>query len=279
VTADLLARQAQSAAADVRQRTTAAARLTWLSLPDYSDEGLAIWLSQVVPLVSASQQVIATLTDIYIAGVLSEMSGQHVSPIGIPAETASGPGVRNGLPMEDEYARPFKEIWFQLSQDKDFAQAVGIGEQRAMSMIATDLQLARTHSARYALTRSGPALGIVGYRRIITSAKACQLCQIASTQRYHIAELMPIHNNCSCGVAPINAEKDPGQRIDKAFIHPDAEASDASGKFAPYYAHPGSVIFPGLEVRQHGEIGPVLTVKGQAFRGPDDIPPAAETGA
>jgi hypothetical protein len=27
----------------------------------------------------------------------------------------------------------------------------------------------------------------------------------------------------------------------------------------------------GVEVRQHGELGPVLTVPGQHFTGPDDI--------
>lgn len=274
-----LAVRANAAVAAVRQRTTEAARLAWSGLPDYSDEGLAIWLSQIVPLVTASQEVIASLTDLYIAGALSEMTGQRIDPLGIPAGTASGASVRNGTPPEIEYERPFKEIWYQLSQDKDFAQAVGIGEQRAFSMIATDLQLARTHSARYALSQSGPKFGVVGYRRVVGSARSCSLCQIAATQRYHIAELMPIHNNCSCGVAPITAEKDPGQRIDRVILHPDAKASDSSGKFAPYYGHPGGDVVPEVQVHEHGEIGPVLTVKGQAFRGPNDIPSAAETAA
>ncbi|WP_157536540.1 hypothetical protein [Kitasatospora mediocidica] len=222
---------------------------------------------------AASQQTIATLTDLYIAQILSEMAGRRVQPLGIPAEKVTGAALRNGVTPEIEYERPFKEIWYQLSQDVEFSQAVGLGEQRALSMIATDLQLARTHSSRIALSESGPQLGVVGYRRIVSSARSCQLCQIAATQRYHIAELMPIHNNCTCGVSPITAEKDPGQRIDKAFLHEEAQASDVSGKFSPYY---GNHI---LEVREHGELGPVLTVRGQSFRGPADIPSAAETDA
>lgn len=268
-----LAVRANAAVAAVRQRTLLAATSAWSSLPGYSDVGLAIWLSQIVPLVTASQQTISTLTDIYIAEALSELSREAVSPVGIPAEMASGAALRNGVTPEIEYERPFKEIWYQLSQDPDFSRAVSLGEQRAMTMISTDLQLARTHSSRYALTQSGPKVGVVGYRRVLTSARACALCHIASTQRYHLAELMPIHSNCSCGVAPITAERDPGQRIDKAFLHPDATASDTSGKFSPYYG------FPGATVREHGEIGPVLTVKGQSFRGPSDIPAAAETAA
>lgn len=268
-----LAVRASAAVAAVRQRTLLAASSAWSSLPDYSDAGLALWLPQIVPLVTASQQVISTLTDIYIAEALSELSREAVSPVGIPAEMGSGAVLRNGVPPEIEYERPFKEIWYQLSQDKEFSQAVSLGEQRAMTMISTDLQLARTHSSRYALSQSGPKVGVVGYRRVLTSGRACALCQIASTQRYHLAELMPIHNNCTCGVAPITAERDPGQVIDSAFVHPDAEASDTSGKFSPYYG------FPGVAVHEHGEIGPVLTVKGQSFRGPSDIPSAAETAA
>jgi hypothetical protein len=84
---------------------------------------------------------------------------------------------------------------------------------------------------------------------------------------------MPIHANCSCGVSPILDNRDPGQRIDKAYLSEEATASDQSGKFSPYF---GRHI---LEVRQHGELGPVLTVRDQAFRGPSDIPAAAETAA
>jgi hypothetical protein len=249
------------------------AQAAWSSVPDYKDDGLAAWLASIVPLMTASQQTIASLTDIYIAESLSELSQQTVNPVGIPAEMASGAVLRNGVSPEIEYERPFKEIWYQLSQDKDFADAVRLGEQRAMTMISTDLQLARTHSARYALSQSGPDLGVVGYRRVLGSGHSCELCQIASTQRYHIADLMPIHANCSCGVSPILDNRDPGQRIDKAYLSEEATASDQSGKFSPYF---GRHI---LEVRQHGELGPVLTVRDQAFRGPSDIPAAAETAA
>jgi hypothetical protein len=268
-----LAIRANAAVAATRARTLRAAKAAWTSVPDYSDDGLAAWLDSIIPLLMAGQQTIATLTDIYIAAELSELSQEVVQAVGIPAEMASGAALRNGVPPEVEYERPFREIWYQLSQDKDFADAVRLGEQRAMTMISTDLQLARTHSARYALSQSGPGLGVVGYRRVLGSGHSCELCQIASTQRYHIADLMPIHANCSCGVAPILGDKDPGQRIDSAYLSEDATASDTSGKFAPYF---GTHI---LEVRQHGELGPVLTVRDQAFRGPSDIPSAAETAA
>lgn len=269
MSAALLARRANAAVAAVRQRTTDQAQQLWSGLPDYSDEGLAIWLDQIVPLVTASQQTISLLTDLYISAVLSDMTGQTINPAGIPPEMGSGAALRNGVPPEVEYERPFKEIWYQLTQDKDFTNAVSIGEQRAFSMISTDLQLARTHAARYALEKSAPEAGVVGYRRVLTSDRACELCQIAATQRYRVSELMPIHANCTCGVAPITGSKDPGQKIDAAFAEGDSVGTNRNG----------SPTFPGIEVRHHGEIGPVLTVRGQAFRGPKDIPSAAETAA
>ena len=277
MSATALAQRSSAAVAAIRTRTTAQSRALWASLPDYSDDGLSLWLSQMVPLVIASQQTIATLTDIYLAAVLSQMTGQSVNPVGIPPETVSGAGVRNGLPPEAEWERPFKEIWYQLTQDKAFADAVQIGEQRMLSMLSTDLQLAQTHSARNVLSASGPKLGVVGYRRVITSMKACELCQVAATQRYKVEDLMPIHNNCTCGIAPITGKSDPGQVID-AHYAPDGAEYDGWNKNA-VRRYDASSVFPGVEIQQHGEIGPVLTVKGQAFRGPTDIPAAAETGA
>ncbi|TQF03924.1 hypothetical protein E6W39_18920 [Kitasatospora acidiphila] len=222
---------------------------------------------------TAAQQTTAALTDVYLSQALSEMSGSPVTPVGIPAEMVTGSALRNGVTPDVEYTRPIKEVWYQLSEGRAPVDAQAIGQQRALTMISTDLQLARTHASRIVLQRSGPSLGVVGYRRVVGSGRSCELCQIAATQRYHIADLMPIHANCSCAVAPITGSKDPGQVIDAAYLAEDAKASDVSGKFSPYY---GAHL---LEVREHGELGPVLTVRGQGFRGPADIPPAAETAA
>lgn len=156
MSAQALATASNAAVAAIRLRTLAQSKRLWASLPDYSDAGLALWLAQIVPLVTASQRTIATLTDIYIAAALSQMTGETVSPAGAPAEMVAGAALRNGVQPEVEYERPFHEIWYQLSQDKEFAEAVSLGEARMESMLKTDMQLARTHSARNALTEKGP---------------------------------------------------------------------------------------------------------------------------
>jgi hypothetical protein len=116
-------------------------------------------------------------------------------------------------------------------------------------MGSTDIQLARTHASRSVLARKQR---VVGYRRVLSGSPSCDLCAEASTQRYSKEDLLPIHPGCSCDVEPIYGSSDPGTIADDQAI-PD-NAGQVSGT-----------------VQQHGEIGPVLAVKGQAFTGPDDL--------
>lgn len=98
---------------------------------------------------------------------------------------------------------------------------------------------------------------IVGYRRVPAGGNVCELCLTAATQRYHRDDLMPIHPGCSCDVEPLYGSEDPGQVIDLV-------TSDTGEPAA--VDNPSDVV-----VQDHGELGPVLAVRGQAFRGPDDL--------
>lgn len=269
-----LAQHASTAVTTIRDRTLAQSIALWSALPDYSDEGLGIWLSRVVPLVSGAQRAVGTLTGVYLASVLSEMTGKTVPPAIAPAEMVTGPALRNGVSLVDEYTRPFIEIWSALAQDTEFSAAVGLGRARMESMMNTDIQLARTHAARYSMG-DARKYGVVGYRRV-TSETACKLCQIAATQRYRADKLMPIHNNCHCGIAPITGKSDPGQVIDRAQAAEGAEYDGHTKNSLRRYGE-DALTFPGVVVHEHGEIGPVLAVKGHAFTGPSEIEAATET--
>lgn len=48
-------------------------------------------------------------------------------------------------------------------------------------------------------TGSGPK--VIGYRRVWNGG--CDHCQLASERLYFTAELAPIHDGCSCGIAPV----------------------------------------------------------------------------
>lgn len=47
---------------------------------------------------------------------------------------------------------------------------------------------------------------IVGYERV-PDGNACDLCDLASGQRYTRGDLMPIHDGCGCGVEPLTEDQ------------------------------------------------------------------------
>ncbi|WP_399142277.1 hypothetical protein Q3A86_33130 [Streptomyces sp. NBUA17] len=153
------------------------------------------------------------------------------------------------------------------SSGHDYAASLGEARTRLLSITETDLQLARTHAARQAMQRGG----VRYFRRRLTGTKNCALCVIASTQRYRVKDLMPIHPGCHCKPDPLPGDRDPGQIIDEDLLKEAHDAvakgvgsSDRGGR-APDYREV-------IVTRQHGEYGPLLAVRRHEFTGPDDIP-------
>lgn len=124
-------------------------------------------------------------------------------------------------------------------------------------------------------TRNGP---LRGYRRVLSSnPNHCALCVLASTRRYRRGNLMAIHPGCGCTVAPIFSVEDPGPVLDGStaqeihnIIRRDLgdKYEDASGG---RLADSGVLYRDIVVTNDHGELGPVLGVRGQHFTGPDGI--------
>jgi len=178
------------------------------------------------------------------------------------------------------YRRPFIQVYTGLADGQPFDAAVQAGGRRLQSIAATDVQLAKTHASQAALAQMDR---VVGYRRVLTGAKSCGLCIVAASQRYHKAKLLPIHPGCDCAVAPLGPDEAAAQVIDPEMLGAAHEAiADRFGKWDS-----GARVIPGvtgpsgkplqyrdvLITHQHGEIGPVLAVRGQHFDGPHDIAP------
>jgi hypothetical protein len=232
------------------------------SLGSYRDADAAEFIERVLPTILAAQSSMGQITDAYLSAMIADMLGGAAAPVGAQLDEAL-----RGVPPEDVYRRPFVTAWTALSQGKAYAQAVAEGRTRLLSITETDLQLARTHAARSAMQRGGAQF----YRRRLSGSKNCALCVIASSQRYRVADLMPIHPGCHCKPVPLAGNKDPGQIIDEALLREAHDAvakatgsSDAGGR-APDYRQ---VII----TRQHGEYGPLLAVRRHEFTGPDDVP-------
>lgn len=255
----------------LRQRVVSFVERAWGSLDSWRDADIERFVRAVVPVIEAGQVQTAALTDAYLAAVESTITGLPVRPVGIPADLVVDEAVR-GVATAAVYSRTGPTVWTALSQGASLRVAAQKGLQRALSTASTDMQLAKTHASRHVLSKKD---GVVGYRRVITGSKSCGLCIVASSQRYHKHNLLPCHPGCDCSVAPIYGKHDPGQVVDPstlAGVH-DAIAQRFGAFTESARGRDGIPNYRDVLVtHEHGEIGPVLSVKGQTFTGPDDLP-------
>jgi hypothetical protein len=209
----------------------------WAGLPHYNQQQVEEFLEKVLPLTAAANRQAVMQTQAFLARSLGS------PPASLNADQIVA-GIRNGVTPEEVYQRPFVTVWSELGKGTRWEQAVKMGQDRATTVAATDVQLSFTHT----LQAAGDADGsIVGYRRV-ADAGACDLCSAADGQVCSSSDLLPLHDRCSCGVETVTSE-----------------ASFASDRFS------GA---DGLEVavQDHGELGPVLTNASQHFTPAPDAP-------
>lgn len=205
----------------LRAGTLRAAIDLWRQLRAYNAPDIVPFLAVLIPLLIGSQTTAIALVNAYLA--------REVGREPLPLDTSGiirdlrGPDVD----LEEVYRRPFVTVWSALRDQTRWEQAVGEGLTRLTTLIETDLQLAM-RDAVADVTEQDDA--IVGYRRV-PNPDACPLCLIASTQRYHRGDLLPIHQRCQCGVVPIIGASDPGRVIDPellASLKASGETADLS---------------------------------------------------
>jgi hypothetical protein len=254
----------------VRQRVLGYIERVWGSLDSWRAADIDRFVNAVVPVVTGGQTQIAALTDAYLAAVEQAMTGLPVRPVGVPASLVTDEAIR-GVAADEVYRRPGVEVWTSLSRGDTLTWAVRQGLHRALSIGATDLQLAKTAASRHVLSKKDH---VVGYRRVLSGSKSCGLCAVASSQRYRKQDLLPIHPGCDCGVVPIIGHDDPGQVIDPDTLSGIHEAiADRFGVASEGARATGTLpdYRDVLVTHEHGEIGPVLAVRGQHFDGPSVV--------
>jgi hypothetical protein len=227
--------------AQARLRTVAAAAAAgaWTGLPGYDAADVARFLALVVPLVRAAQRQSVALTAAYLARAIDR-------PVfGVDAANIIE-SVRGGVPAGTVYRRPFVTVWSALGDHTPYEDAVAQGLHRVTSSVATDVQLAMTHTLR----EVGESQDLIlGYRRV-PDAGACAFCVLVAGRRYLTSDLMEIHNRCGCGVSVVTA----------------ANRGDFTGKRENDLALPA-----GVAVHAHGELGPVLGSPDDAFTSASDF--------
>ncbi len=269
----LLVRANSAATAQLRSTTLDMLRRLWRSLRTWHRSDVDRFEPTATAILDAAQQHMGSLTASYLTRY-AELRGEHLPHVTPAVDLAD---LRTGVDRRTELERPFVDVWTALKDDKPLDVAVEQGRKRLDDLAATDLQLAKTHTAQTALAGDEK---IVGYRRVLEGAYSCGLCILASTQRYHKADLMPVHPGCDCDVEPIYGTHDPGRLLNAGTItelHTAIDdtfgTSSSAGRLIKYDADGKPINYRDVIVtHEHGEIGPVLGVRGQDFTGPADIP-------
>lgn len=183
--------------------------------------------------------------------------------------------VRSGTPIVEVYKRPARQLEHRIREDKKkLEEETGEPQpwpdrvsdeqwktftDRLTSIVTDDLAAVARDEAQKVMWA---APKIVGYRRIIhpefSATGTCGLCVVASTRFYTKSELMPLHDKCKCTVSPITANRDLGLKLNDEDL---ARIYDAAGST---YAEDLKHI--KVQVRENGELGPILTRQGGAFR-------------
>lgn len=252
----------------------------WQSLPAYNLVNVAQFLAIVVPIINAAQRQSAALTNAY----LGQATGRP--PLPLDVQKVIGPAIRNGTPPEVVYRRPFVTTWTALKRlppepprsppapaapapavtpasvlapatvvppaarvvepaPERVIQARNAGLAHAKASAAMDVQ----NTMRHTLKLIGDTdILILGYRRV-PDATACDFCKLIAGRRYLTSELQPVHANCGCGVDVIT----------------EANRGDFFGKLE------NDLSIPGVAVREHGELGPLLVDPDDHFTTEDEI--------
>jgi hypothetical protein len=228
------------------------ARLTSWRTPD-ADQ----FAAQAAPIVTGGQQRTAALTAAYLQHMLAAGGG---TPGSLDLSGMDDTTIR-GVPAVEVYRRPFTQLWYDLSRGRPLDQAVTAAGARLQDLVATDLQLAKTHTSQRILSASTTIIG--ARRQLSNKPRHCALCLLTSSRVYHKADLQPMHPGCSCDPVPVFA----GEHIPD--VDPDAVHDAIRADLGDSYVNASGRGYKDLVVtHQHGELGPVLGFRGQHFTGP-----------
>ena len=225
----------------------------------YDSKKIGPWASELASLIQGFQSQAASGTDAYLTELASEMTGRKYSPAG----TIKVTDLRNGANPVEVYGRVADTYRYQTSLGKEPTAALQIAATRAEILAETDIALAARAQARKFMV----VKNVEGWRRVIhpelTRSGTCGLCIVAADRIYHRSELMPIHDRCVCTVSPVINGVDPGYSLNRSDLQ--ALYKLVGGTQAKQLSN------ARIAVHHHGELGPVLTVRGQHFRSASDV--------
>lgn len=252
--------QAATGAATTSANATQAAASAWSGFASwYSAAAVASQAELVSQTSAAAQDAVLGMFSQYVAELVALLSGTRVI---VPQLTLQP--VRNGADPLRVHSRPayvFREVFATTGNEYE-AQRLAV--ERAIQVVETDIMLA----ARQAQMEAMEELRITSYRRVLrpelSDSGPCGLCVVAADRIYSIKELLPLHGRCKCETMPIVDGVDPGLNLNESDLRRIYAAAGDSQKAADLKR-------TRVVVNEHGELGPVLSLKGQKFTGPDNL--------
>lgn len=213
---------------------------------------------------TARQRQIAAATNAYQTRLLELLVGKPVAP----AKQVDVEELR-GIPQESVYGRiadHYRYLTDYAAIPEGKVVALNLAADRAEVVAEMDIALA-VRAQNQQVTSEKKQVRY--YRRVIhpemnESGSSCGLCIVASDRVYGKKDLMPIHFRCKCEVVPVTDEtRDYGHTINQDDLNTLYKA--AGGTAAQKLKE------TRFTIRQHGELGPVLTYEGDRFRGPSQV--------
>ena len=249
-----------TAAATTTGNAMQAAAAAWSGFTGwYSPADVAAHAALLSQSSQAAQQAMVGIFSRYVA----ELNALLTDAARIEVPQVRLAPVRNGADPVQVHSRPayvFRET-FAITGDEYAAQERAL--ERAMQLVETDIMLA----SRQVEHDSMDALGITTYRRVLrpelSESGPCGLCVVAANRIYTIKALLPIHGRCKCRTVPIVGDIDPGITLNRDDLDRLYEAAGSTDR--------RDLKRIRVQVNEHGELGPVLSVRGQKFTGPDDL--------
>lgn len=165
---------------------------------------------------------------------------------------------------DDDWARQYgKPVESHLRKHLNRASAdpATLARQRIEKLIDDNLMLAQRLGEQEVIAKAAdldnPTVKVTGYRRVVhpelSRGGSCGMCIVASDRIYKTTELKPIHSNCKCTVAPVTADNDPGNSLNKQDL--GQFYKEAGGNSAAHLKR------TRYQVDEHGELGAVLVPK------------------
>ena len=262
LTAEQLQMWARQEAAAAQTATANVQRSIWTLWATfaawYSASQVADLASRSTTVVQPARQVAGNLGAAYMREVLAGLTAVRRR-----APQVDLPPARQGADLAQVYARPAEayRLTFALTDDPDAARDAA--EQRLQALVRDDLLLARRDGEHEQMRLAG----VERYRRIVhpelSATGVCGLCLAAADRVYTIDELLPVHDRCKCTVAPDSDAAAEAVAVDLAQLYKDAGGT-TDGRALKKVRY---------QVNEHGELGPVLGVKGQRFQAQGEAPP------